>query len=632
MYTWVEALKDIGKKLNDKINKMPNNNTIWAMKNLGQDVKEAMTGGSVAVVGTSSINEVNLHDNLLRKIGNYIGCNLDLLNGFFDTTNDYNNIGISSNYVSIKCPCQVGEKYKCDCAIDTPTLSIVVFYKEDGTRLSDIGKGNVGTYKNYEFTVPEGAYFLTLTTRISLLDKPSLSKLEVNDTNLLKNDITNLNEKIDNNTNSYNQLEIISENGFYETSKIGFNSNSGYWSIYYPCNEAEQYKATFNLEDSVCAKVIFYNSEGTRISWIGKGETGNFEDFMFQIPEGISYFSITSKATKPILKKFGNINDNLNEKIENVSEKISYIDNKCSMYAYKLWDVYYIMWKYNTTKDIIISFNKVGQSKLYQISHFYTIDNTDKNCCGDFTKTMSDFKATSSDFVGPYKVIAKNNIDGDSIDNISFTGGWHGYNGDQTGSATGKNISCTVYVDGKQLGSSNKSQLGGEKIEIIVVNQINASNTKKNDGSGRNVLEETITYTITDGNIKIDAKIKALEDITIKEYYGLQIEASGYKENVMFISDKSQVTDYSKYTYFGVKNEQICNRIVSNGTDRCIVANVDDSIGLGKRKYVSDTSYTAWSSDYGKSYFYLVKDKDLDLNNGEYLYWTGSYEIKNRII
>jgi hypothetical protein len=77
------------------------------------------------------------------------------------------------------------------------------------------------------------------------------------------------------------------------------------------------------------------------------------------------------------------------------------------MYAYKLWDVYYIMWKYNTTKDIIISFNKVGQSKLYQISHFYTIENTNNNCCGDFTKTMTNFKSTSSDFVGPYKVIAK---------------------------------------------------------------------------------------------------------------------------------------------------------------------------------------------------------------------------------
>jgi hypothetical protein len=76
----------------------------------------------------------------------------------------------------------------------------------------------------------------------------------------------------------------------------------------------------------------------------------------------------------------------------------------------------------------------------------------------------------------------------------------------------------------------------------------------------------------------------------------------------------------------------VCSKIISNGTDRCIVANINESVGLGKRKYVSDLSYTAWSSDYGKSYFYLVKDKDLNLNSGEYLYWTGNYEIKNRIM
>ena len=120
--------------------------------------------------------------------------------------------------------------------------------------------------------------------------------------------------------------------------------------------------------------------------------------------------------------------------------------------------------------------------------------------------------------------------------------------------------------------------------------------------------------------------------ITIKEYYGLQIEASGYKENVTFISDDTIVTDYTKYTYVGTKQEQICNTIISNGTDKCIIGEIIGDFGLGRRKYVLDTSCTAWSSDYGKAYFCLVKDKDLELNENQCVFWRGSYKIKNRII
>ena len=625
-----KRLDEFGSQLDTIENQKLNKDGTVTMANMGQDVKKAMVGGAVPYVGEDSVNEITFNQDLKKSLCSYKKVKLEVLDGYFDSYTNYNTIGTSNHYKSIKKSCMEGERYSCDCAIDTPSLSKVIFYNEKGSILSSIGKGENGTYKNFEFTVPEGAVSLSITTKISLLSEPVLRKLTINDTNKVIDNI----EYLTNDLYDFINIDFELKNGFYETSKVGFNSNSQYWSLYQSCNAGEKYSASFNLQDSVCAKVIFYDNDNSRISYIGKGETGNYVDFEFEIPTGASYFSITSKSSKPILKKYSNIAVEVEKKIPPLKEFVNKVNSKYPIYAYVNWNVYYFMWKYDKTRDIIISLNKVGKSSLYQLSHFYTVPNEDKDCSGDFTLTQSQLKATSSDFVGPYKVLAKNNIDGENIseEKIRFTGGWHGFNGDQTGGATGKNISINVFVDGKKMSSTNKTKIGGRKIEVVVVNEINASNTAKSDGTGRNVLQETVTYTFTEGKIDVDVKIKALEDITIKEYYGLQIEASGYKENVTFIADDTIVTDYSKYTYIGTKQDQICNTIISNGTDKCIIGEIIGDFGLGRRKYVSDTSYTAWSADYGKSYFYLVKDKDLELKENQCAFWRGSYKIINRVV
>ena len=50
-------------KIDSQIKEKANYNTVWNMSNMGQDVKEAMTGGSVAVVGKDSILSENIVDN-----------------------------------------------------------------------------------------------------------------------------------------------------------------------------------------------------------------------------------------------------------------------------------------------------------------------------------------------------------------------------------------------------------------------------------------------------------------------------------------------------------------------------------------------------------------------------------------
>ena len=54
---------ELSSQLDSKANISYVNNKVWSMANMGQDIKEALTGGSVAVVGRDSVLEDNIVDN-----------------------------------------------------------------------------------------------------------------------------------------------------------------------------------------------------------------------------------------------------------------------------------------------------------------------------------------------------------------------------------------------------------------------------------------------------------------------------------------------------------------------------------------------------------------------------------------
>lgn len=62
--------------LNNVYSKSEVDNKIFNMSNMGQDVKEAMTGGSVAVVGTDAVDTINIKDNAV----NYDKISKDIIN------------------------------------------------------------------------------------------------------------------------------------------------------------------------------------------------------------------------------------------------------------------------------------------------------------------------------------------------------------------------------------------------------------------------------------------------------------------------------------------------------------------------------------------------------------------------
>ena len=61
-------IETINSQLDTIENKKADKTTVWTMTNMGQDIKECMTGGSVAVVGKYAVLEENLNPNLKENL------------------------------------------------------------------------------------------------------------------------------------------------------------------------------------------------------------------------------------------------------------------------------------------------------------------------------------------------------------------------------------------------------------------------------------------------------------------------------------------------------------------------------------------------------------------------------------
>lgn len=434
-------------------------------------------------------------------------------------------------------------------------------------------------------------------------------------------------KKFDNNIQNslcdYNKIETSVLKGYYLISNGGLQANDGYNTIIVEnCVEGEKYNCDTVVKDTACAVVLFFDDSWIRQGYLeqGTGVEQRYTNYNFTIPKGATKFVVSSKGVNeiPIARKYG-LASEINNRLKEV-EKSLITSNNYNVYAKKINETNHaILFKYNSSLDLCIEFARCGVSNLYQIKHMYTTPNTNEKCGGSFDN-LTIFKSTVSDWLSPYKVRAINNINGDNISSLNYTGGWHGYNGDQTGGATGSFISARCYVDNVELTSTNQV-LGGNEIKIIVKNRINGYNTAKSDGTGRNIIEETITYKITQGRIDVTNVIEALEKVEIIELYGIQTENKNtWAESVTFYSDISKTFDFTSNQDFYDK----CDRFTVKGGENYLTAFMENT-GLGNRNYVADGNFYAWSRNYQKAYFNLIKNKVLTLESGQKTYYQGGY-------
>lgn len=276
-----------------------------------------------------------------------------------------------------------------------------------------------------------------------------------------------------------------------------------------------------------------------------------------------------------------------------------------------------VIHKYSSTQDLRITFGKCGTNQLYALKKQEYINNS-SSILSDFTDDAETTLVSGTDWVGPYVMTADKNGNGRS----GFTGGWHGFNGDQTGAPTARNISYAAYADDRKL-IKGGDEVYCNELHIVVVNNIQAGNTKESDGSGREVLQEKVMYHFLNGKIYVSVMMTPFEDIHIQTYYGLQI--SGFDSNVKIIS-KNKVMENTTPTTSIFCPYHSSDIVGERNDGKRVVAHLDNNIGLGNGLFSDTTKYAFFQSygSSGKSYFSLIGDS-VALPLGENFYWQGFY-------
>lgn len=193
---------------------------------------------------------------------------------------------------------------------------------------------------------------------------------------------------------------------------------------------------------------------------------------------------------------------------------------------------------------------------------------------------------TTTDSILPVVVGAVNNPDGDNTSKW-FTGQNHAYGNVSTGpSRTMREISNDVWVDNVPV---SIGQLGvrGKKCIIQVVNRVQAYNTVKQDGTGREVIEQKITVEMDNARCVVRVEYLALEDVIFYNIPGVgQYGAPNTGRQFRFLGSTSKMGlyDFSATAVSPSANDRAinCIQLLRNGYALDLVMR---NFGLGNLAY-----------------------------------------------
>jgi hypothetical protein len=275
---------------------------------------------------------------------------------------------------------------------------------------------------------------------------------------------------------------------------------------------------------------------------------------------------------------------------------------------------------FSTDKNMQISFYPCGVNKLFAIAKVsYFASNTDylQN------KASNEF-SSCTDWVGPYFVCSASSIN--TGIQQKFTGGWHGSNGDGTGTPTASTSETRFVVDGKETNGNFEQNCN--QVDLYVTNLIHGYDYSTTNAD---LLKEFVHYIIKPNReIDVEVKIEALEDAVIQRYYGLQSQNFSLFDRVNYLAGQQIVNTEA------INKESHC--LSNNGVNTILLKStknqhqlrltLDITSGLGTFQNLGEGKPKAFSASYGKSYFNLINGKDLTIKKGEEVFWIGSYFLE----
>jgi hypothetical protein len=363
------------------------------------------------------------------------------------------------------------------------------------------------------------------------------------------------------------------------------NSNrelSGYNTYIYDVNPLEKININTRIPGAVqFLLAIFYDNNGRRTGFsLPRGITNTPQDMDVDVivpPGSYKMYLCVTNTYIPLVSKYVFSSE------ENISKKlnVTYNDGTLSI---------------NNENGNNLTFSHFGGNNLFMIKS-YKVGNT--------TKTLSTDMIPS-----PYIMKAVNNADGDKTEQI-FTGGNHQWNNQGSGSTpTAREILLSIYCDDKLI--TEGESISCNSVKIIETNRVQGWNTCKQDGSGREILEETITFKFDGITLDVINTIKPLEEIIIQRYYGIQTSGVTNNEYLVY-ADKV----YDVNTQYSLREKPY--RIYGGN----IISSILTDNGLGSYKY--NTSNTKVNISNGKSYFAPIYNNEISFTPSDINYIVGKY-------
>lgn len=283
--------------------------------------------------------------------------------------------------------------------------------------------------------------------------------------------------------------------------------------------------------------------------------------------------------------------------------------------------------KYNSSKDVMFKMGKKGVNNIFDFINATLKYNETNKVLSDSNLGSETLWSNGTDAFAPHCISVKNNADGDRQTLTDFTGGNHGY--DNSGiisqTSTGRTTKIIFKVDGRIVQKFNDY---ANYVEIIWTNRIQANNTKKIDGSGREVLEETYSAKFDGFKWDIDYISKILEDVTYHNFYGLQFVSNLYPDGVYYHTSTNRKNNVNKNTASTSGSKKTTRFTVKNDTTLNFVdVEIDVNHGIGTREFLNSPN-GAFSTSINKSYMFLISENDF--YEGDILSFKGSYKFYSK--
>ena len=158
----VGVVEDEIEEINSSLDNKASKNEVFSMANMGQDIKEAMTGGSVAVVEGNSIDFCNFAYSIQNELGEWKNIDIEEWEESLHYRGEIGEIAVKNTtaelYHSTTVIAKNGEHFKVSLRTQSINQTGIMFVDAD---MKIIGKkltsdGQLVEYTDYEFTVPKG--------------------------------------------------------------------------------------------------------------------------------------------------------------------------------------------------------------------------------------------------------------------------------------------------------------------------------------------------------------------------------------------------------------------------------------------------------------------------------------------